>query len=82
MNHDNGSVVLFSPSESDNSYTLSIGRLDDAANIAVFASQWQGGFPHLSRASVEARLLSGSGGVTALVMTNGYGNAGVMLDNN
>jgi len=30
---------------------------------------------------VDAQLYSGSGGVTALVMTNGFGNVGVFVNN-
>ena len=60
---------------------LSIADTDDAANIGIFASSLQGGFPHVLEASLDARLLSGSGGVTALVITNGNGNVGVFVNN-
>ncbi len=60
---------------------LSITGTDNAANIGILASSLQGSFPHLLQASVDARLLSGSGGTTALVMTNGNGNVGVFFYN-
>ena len=81
VNGNSGSVALFPGPEGDNSIMLSIAEPDDAANIGVFASSLQRGFPHVLEASVDARLLSGSGGVTALVMTNGNGNVGVFVSN-
>jgi hypothetical protein len=60
---------------------LSIVSANDAANIGIFASSLQAGFPCVLEASVDAQLLSGSGGVTALVMTNGNGNVGVLVNN-
>lgn len=81
VNDNTGTPLLLPDPEGGNNFLLVISEPDDAANIGVFASRLQGGFPHVLEASVDARLLSGSGGVTALVMTNGNGNVGVFVNN-
>jgi len=80
VNGDSGSVQVLTDFGGKN-IALSVAETDNAANIGVFASQLQGGFPHLLLSSVDAQLYSGSGGVTALVMTNGFGNVGVFVNN-
>ncbi len=81
VNGDTGSSLVFPSPEGGKGVLLTLMRADDAANIGIFASQLQGGFPHVLRASVDAELFAGTGGVTALVMTNGYGNVGVFVNN-
>ncbi|HPO09017.1 MAG TPA: WD40 repeat domain-containing protein, partial [bacterium] len=79
VNQDRGNVVLLPALEGGRNVLLAIDENSDAANVGIFASQLQGGFPHILRASVEGNRLSGSGGVVALVMTNGYGNVGTFV---
>ncbi len=81
VNGNSGSFVTLPDPAGGRNALLSILPSDDAANIGVFASRLQGGFPHLLEASVDAKLFDGSGGVTALVMTNGNGNVGVFVNN-
>ncbi len=81
VNQDTGVPLIFPDASGGNSVLLTLVPAHDAANIGVFASELQGGFPHLLQVSVDARLFSGSGGVTALVMTNGVGNVGVFVNN-
>ena len=80
-NGKSGSVVVMPDPKGGKNIVLSIAESDDAANIGVFASRLQAGFPHVLEVSVDAGLLSGSGGVTALVMTNGNGNVGIFVNN-
>ncbi|MFH1742054.1 MAG: hypothetical protein ABIH23_23880, partial [bacterium] len=79
INGNSGAVAVLPDTEGGNNVLLSIQPENDAANVGIFAGQLQQGFPHLLQASVEAHRLFGSGGVTALVMTNGNGNVGVFL---
>ncbi len=81
VNQDTGTVEALREISGGKSIILSLAETDNAANIGVFAGSLQGGFPHILSASVDARLLTGSGGVTALVMTNGNGNVGVFVSN-
>ncbi len=81
VNGDSGSFVILPHAGGGQNALLSILPSDDAANVGIFASQLQGGFPHILQASVDARLFDGSGGVTALVITNGNGNVGVFVNN-
>ncbi len=81
MAESGGAAFQFPDTEGGSDMLLSLTKTNDAANIGIFASQLQGGFPHVLQASVDARLFDGSGGVTALVMTNGNGNVGVFVNN-
>ncbi len=81
VNGNSGSFVILPHAGGGRNALLSILPSDDAANVGIFASQLQGGFPHILQASVDARLFDGSGGVTALVITNGNGNVGVFVNN-
>ncbi len=78
VNNDDGTVDFGSQA---GEAVLSLTSGNTAANVGIFAGSLQGGFPHLLQAAVDARLVSGSGGVTALVMTNGNGNVGVFVNN-
>ncbi len=79
VNQNRGSMEFLPDIQGGKNVLLSIRSSDDAANVGIFASQLQSGFPHIVQASVDARRLSGSGGVIALVMTNGYGNVGTFV---
>ncbi len=76
VNNDDG-AASFDAGEA----VLSLDSANTAANVGIFAGSLQGNFPHLLQAMVDARLVSGTGGVTALVMTNGNGNVGVFVNN-
>jgi len=78
VNSDTGTVDTASQ---PGKIVLSLDSHDGAANIGLFAGALQGRFPQVLRASVDASLLSGSGGVTALVITNGNGNVGAFVNN-
>jgi len=79
VNQNRGSVAFLADTPNGKQVSLSIQPADDAANVGIFATQLQGRFPHILRASVGANRLSGTGGVVALVMTNGYGNVGAFV---
>jgi len=79
VNQNTGSVVLLPALGGGRNVLLSIDETSDAANVGIFASQLQGGFPHILKASVDVSKWSGYGGVVALVMTNGYGNVGTFV---
>ena len=81
INNDTGVVTQVPDPSGGKSVTLSIGQSDIAANVGVFASRLQGGFPHLVFGSVDAKLVSGEGGMTAFMMTNGFGTVGVFMNN-
>jgi hypothetical protein len=76
-----GSAVLIPEGANDRAYQLTIFPEDDAANIGIFAPSLQESFPHTLLASVDVRLSSGEGGVTAVVMTNGNGTVGIFVHN-
>jgi len=80
VNQNRGSVAFLADTPNGKQVSLSIQPADDAANVGIFATQLQGRFPHILRASVGANRLSGTGGVVALVMTNGYGNVGTFVN--
>jgi hypothetical protein len=81
VNGNSGRVIEAPEGDEGRHVILVITEENDAANIGVFASCLQGEFPHVLQASVGARRLFGSDGVTALVMTNGNGNVGVFVNN-
>ncbi|MFH1744016.1 MAG: hypothetical protein ABIH23_33850 [bacterium] len=60
---------------------LSIVNADVAANVGMTANSLQTNFPHILQASIDAQMLSGMGGVTALVMTNANANVGLFVNN-
>ena len=81
MAESGGAALTLPDAEGGSNILLSLTKTNDAANIGVFAGQLQGGFPHVLQASVDARLFDGTGGVSALVITNGNGNVGVFVNN-
>ena len=81
VNGDSGEVLLVPDDEGGKQILLSIDESDIAANIGVFASQLQDGFPQFIKASVESQLVNGPEGTTALVMTNGYTDVGMFIHN-
>ncbi len=81
VNGDSGEALLIPDDEGGKQILLSIDESDIAANIGVFASQLQDGFPQFIKASVESQLVNGPEGTTALVMTNGYTDVGMFIYN-
>ncbi len=81
VNGDSGEVLLVPDDEGGKQILLSIDESDIAANIGVFATQLQDGFPQFIKASVESQLVNGPEGTTALVMTNGYTDVGMFIHN-
>ncbi len=81
MQNVNGDTGTVDTASQAGKVVLSLDSDDGAANIGLFASSLQGSFPQVLQATVSASLLSGSGGVTALVMTNGNGNVGAFVHN-
>ncbi len=65
----------------DGALDLAIEAEDTAANIGVMTQALQDGFPLDLHASVEVKKQSGSGGVTALMLTNGLGSIGLFVHN-